>query len=94
MVDVTEVMVEAARRAWWNSAGPTVIDDWRAAVTAAAPLIAAVEREACARLVENYADTIARLSGGAVPSFVEVACTTIAAAMRARVSDNTSLTAV
>ena len=58
-----------------------------AIIAAVAPLIAAKEREACAKTVDGYSDAIARLSCGTVPSVIEVACFTIAAAIRARQED-------
>lgn len=60
---------------------PAIVRD---ILSAAAPMIAAREREQAAKLVDDYAATIGRLSGGSVPSVIESACATIAAAIRER----------
>jgi hypothetical protein len=56
--DVPERWVFLARSVWSNALGPRAIDDWRAALAAVAPLIAAAEREACARVCEAWADEV------------------------------------
>jgi hypothetical protein len=55
----------------------------RQIIAAVAPLIAAAEREACAAMVESYQAKLAEMSG-TVPGVLQVACITIAAAIRAQ----------
>lgn len=94
MSDVTHSVIDAAAEAmadgmygdgWWKHS-KCDRSAWRRHVSpmvaAVAPLIAAQERERAATMVDGYADAIARMSGGTVPSVIEVACSTIAAAIR------------
>jgi kynureninase len=55
MVEITDEIVELANRAWHEGDGNW--PDWlRAALTAVAPLIAAQEREACAKVADVRSD--------------------------------------
>lgn len=55
----------------------------RMILAAVIPLVQAAEREACAEVVDSYVAKMCDMSG-AVPSVVEVACSTIAHVIRAR----------
>jgi hypothetical protein len=71
------------RKKWNAEEWGAAVDAARACLAAVAPLIAAQEREACAAMVDDYQRKLADMSG-TVPGVLEVACVTIAAAIRAR----------
>ena len=52
--DVPDEWISVARQAWFHATGPSVSYDWRATIAAVAPLIAAAEREACAKVALYY----------------------------------------
>jgi hypothetical protein len=81
MIEITDEMVEAARLARY-SVNTQPLDDctWRIILTAVAPLIAAAEREACAKVAEAMQQVIGALPGSSISS----TCVEIAAAIRAR----------
>lgn len=84
---VEDMIEEVADLIGRNSPCVMTKDEARSLARLVAPLIAAAEREACAKVADGYSDAIARLSCGVVPSVIEVACSTIAAAIRARQED-------
>ena len=94
--DVPEAWVDAAAAAGFPEFQYTATCDinaddmWRAAIAAVAPLIAAAEREACAKLVETHA-----YANGAEGPYLrpsehaehDIHHRTIAAAIRSRTGD-------
>jgi len=86
-IEVEDDMLDAAEEAAMNVADMDVPlrAYLRAALAAVIPLVQAQEREACADVVDSYVARMCDMSG-MVPSVVEVACSTIAATIRARTS--------
>ena len=63
MSDVVEAMARAAVDAWWRAEGGTS-GAMRAALAAVAPLIAAQERERCAKVAETTRLPLREVKGG------------------------------